>query len=147
MAVARAAPKRRASLSSSPASAAASSWRPSWASASASCERHGRAVGLISPHSACARPPFWKCATASGPAVGRAQRLPDRRGGLGNVFQQVFDLEGGSKHIFDYDLDGRIASKTKASGSMAVKATETDPAGAIASTCETGPFTWSANSG
>jgi hypothetical protein len=68
-------------------------------------------------------------------------------GAFGDVFQQPFDIDGGGKRTFDYDIKGRIAGKTSASGSVAVKMTETDPAGTVTTSCDAGSFTWNARSG
>jgi hypothetical protein len=66
-------------------------------------------------------------------------------GAFGATFQQPFDVEG-LKRTFDYAVDGSVRNGT-ASGTLAVKVTDTDAAGAAVSTCDTGPISWSARSG
>lgn len=68
-------------------------------------------------------------------------------GEFGDAFQVPVDLDGGGKATVDYDVKGRVASSTSASGSASVKLTETDAAGAVTSSCDTGSFSWTARSG
>ena len=68
-------------------------------------------------------------------------------GAFASVLQQPFDLGGGDKRTFDYDTEGSLAGAANASGRFSVKVAETDAAGAVTSTCETGGIRWTARSG
>jgi hypothetical protein len=66
--------------------------------------------------------------------------ITDRK--FGDRFQSTFDAGGGAKVVVDYALDGRL-SKSKASGTVSVKVTRTDAAGAVTRTCDSGSVSWS----
>ena len=68
-------------------------------------------------------------------------------GGFGSVLQHPVDLGGGDKRTFDYDAEGSLAGEASASGRISVNLTDTDAAGAVTSTCETGRIRWTARSG
>lgn len=66
--------------------------------------------------------------------------ITDRK--FNDSFQQTFDAGGGEKVAVDYALDGRLG-KSKASGSVSVKFTRTDAAGAVTRACDSGTVDWS----
>ena len=58
-----------------------------------------------------------------------------RTGRWGDKFTGRFQIEGGAgERTFEYDLSGRIRGST-ATGALAVKVTDRNPAGAVTSTC------------
>src|SRR5215208_2888287 len=76
----------------------------------------------------------WAAPCTNGGGVLVPDSLTDFRitnGAFGDVFQQVFPLDGGGSMTFDYELAGVIASRTLSTGNLTVKMTETDAAGAV----------------
>ena len=67
-------------------------------------------------------------------------------GHFGDAFAQVFTPDGGGEGKVDYDITGRVA-RTRASGTVRVNLTETDPAGAVTVACDSGIVPWEAVSG
>ena len=72
--------------------------------------------------------------------------FPISAAGFGDTFQAQTEIDGGGKETLDYAINGRVG-KTKASGRLSVKITDTDGSGATTSTCNTGSVTWSAKTG
>jgi hypothetical protein len=68
-----------------------------------------------------------------------------RTGRFGNPFTDDVTNASGSKVHYDYDVAGRV-NKAAAKGTLQVKITETDPAGA-ATSCDSGGVTWKAATG
>lgn len=66
-------------------------------------------------------------------------------GRFGDAFTQEFTPEPGIKTTFAYVLAGD-AGRTKASGTLQVKVTETDAAGATSATCDSTLLKWTASS-
>jgi hypothetical protein len=93
----------------------------------------------------------WRgpCATSGGYI-----RIPEhfgnfalkRSGAFGNPFQSEYALDDGGKSSWQYRLTGRV-TKTKASGALQAKLSETDAAGAMTETCDSGNVTWKAATG
>jgi hypothetical protein len=69
-----------------------------------------------------------------------------RSGAFADTFSQDFAMDGGGKRTFAYNVAARI-TKTTARGTIQVGVTETDPAGAQTSSCDTGSVTWKALTG
>ena len=74
----------------------------------------------------------------------RASRSPSGR--FGDAFDQTYTPDGGGEGKVSYDITGRVA-RTRASGSVRVNVTETDPAGAVTMACDSGTVPWEAVSG
>ena len=92
----------------------------------------------------------WAAMCTNGGAVLIPDSLTDFRitnGSFGDTFQQVFPLDGGGSMTFDYDLAGVVASRTRSTGNLSVKMTETDAAGAVQAVCDAGRSSWTVRSG
>jgi hypothetical protein len=72
--------------------------------------------------------------------------LVGRTGRFGAPFARDWATGTGGRVRNDVDLAGRV-SKTKASGTLQVKVSETDANGATTDTCDTGGITWKAATG
>jgi len=68
------------------------------------------------------------------------------RGRFGDAFDQSYTPDGGGEGKASYDITGRVA-RTRASGSVRVNVTETDPAGAVTMACDSGTIPWEAVGG
>ena len=81
-------------------------------------------------------------------------RVPDhfgnfvlkRSGSFGNPFSTDLPREGGGTSNWQYRLAGRV-TKTKASGVLQAKLSETDAAGVATDSCDAGNVTWKAATG
>jgi hypothetical protein len=67
-------------------------------------------------------------------------------GHFGEAFAQIFTPNEGGEGRIAYDITGRVA-RTRASGTVRVNLTETDPAGAVTVACDSGIVPWEAVSG
>jgi hypothetical protein len=93
----------------------------------------------------------WRAPCASS---GGYFRVPDhfvnfplkRTGGFGNPFSDDAPIDAGGKRHWDYSISGRV-SKTKAKGTLAVKVSDNDAAGASLDVCDTGRVSWKASTG
>lgn len=72
--------------------------------------------------------------------------FPLANGRFGDAFDQSYTPDGGGEGKASYDITGRIA-RTRASGSVRVNVTETDPAGAVTLACDSGTIPWEAVTG
>ena len=72
--------------------------------------------------------------------------FPLARGRFGDAFDRTYSPDGGGEGKASYDITGRVA-RTRASGSVRVNVTETDPAGAVTMACDSGTIPWEAVSG
>jgi hypothetical protein len=72
--------------------------------------------------------------------------FPLASGRFGDAFDQSYTPDGGGEGKVSYDITGRVA-RTRASGSVRVNVTETDPAGAVTMACDSGTIPWEAVSG
>jgi len=72
--------------------------------------------------------------------------FPLQSGRFGDAFDQTYTPDGGGEGKASYDITGRVA-RTRASGSVRVNVTETDPAGAVTMACDSGTVPWEAVSG
>ena len=72
--------------------------------------------------------------------------FPLQSGRFGDAFDQTYTPDGGGDGKASYDITGRVA-RTRASGSVRVNVTETDPAGAVTMACDSGTVPWEAVSG
>jgi len=72
--------------------------------------------------------------------------FPLANGRFGDAFDQSYAPDGGGEGKVSYDITGRV-SRTRASGSVRVNVTQTDPAGAVAMACDSGTIPWEAVSG
>ncbi len=81
-------------------------------------------------------------------------RIPDHfvnfavksTGRFGNPFSADFPMDAGGKRHYDYSITGRVTKKA-AKGTLQVKISETDAAGATTDSCDSGGVTWSAATG
>lgn len=86
------------------------------------------------------------CTPSGGVLIGDVvSEFPIRDGKFGDSFPYTVDLDNGEKLTLDYVIDGRL-SRAKASGSVSVKLTSRNPAGAVTSTCDSGAVSWSLRS-
>jgi hypothetical protein len=65
---------------------------------------------------------------------------------FGDAWSRDFSLDDGSKRTFAYSVAGKLG-RGKASGSLQVKVTQTDPAGAQTMSCDSGAVSWRALTG
>ena len=72
--------------------------------------------------------------------------FPLSGGHFGDAFSLGYTPDEGGDGKVDYDLVGRVA-RTRASGTVRVNLTETDPAGAVTLACDSGIVPWEAVSG
>ncbi len=72
--------------------------------------------------------------------------FPLSGGHFGDAFSLSYTPDEGGAGKVDYDLVGRVA-RTRASGTVRVNLTETDPAGAVTVACDSGIVPWEAVSG
>ena len=72
--------------------------------------------------------------------------FPLSGGHFGDAFSVSYSPDEGGAGKADYDLVGRVA-RTRASGTVRVNVTETDPAGAVTVACDSGFVPWEAVSG
>jgi hypothetical protein len=69
-----------------------------------------------------------------------------RTGAFGNPFSGDAPIDAGGKRHWDYSISGRV-SKTKAKGTLAVKVSDNDAAGASVDVCDTGRVSWKVTTG
>jgi hypothetical protein len=69
-----------------------------------------------------------------------------KRHRFGDAFTQDYTLDDGSKRTFAYDVAGKL-DRSAASGSLQVKVTQTDLAGAQTMSCDSGAVSWRALTG
>ena len=72
--------------------------------------------------------------------------FPLSGGRFGDAFDQFYKPDGGGEGKVSYDITGRVAAK-RASGSLRVNLTETDPAGTVTVACDSETISWSAATG
>ena len=93
----------------------------------------------------------WQSASCQPPdaflRVGeRATSFPLRHTRFGDAWDQSYNLDGGGKAAVSYALDGRVARRS-ATGTLQVKVEETDAAGAVTMTCDSGTVGWRTTTG
>ena len=76
----------------------------------------------------------------------RFGNFPLGKGRFGDAFDVPYDAGDGNAGKAAYDIAGRVA-RTRASGTLHVNVTETDPAGAVATACDSGSVSWQALTG
>jgi hypothetical protein len=88
-----------------------------------------------------------RCVPDGAMSIGdRLTDFPIKNHRFGDAFSRDYSLDDGSKRTFAYKIAGKLA-RTKASGSLRVKVTQTDPTGAQTLSCDSGTVTWKALTG
>lgn len=72
--------------------------------------------------------------------------FPLGQGHFGDAFDMTYTPDSGGEGKVAYDITGRVA-RTRASGTFRVGLTETDPAGTVTTTCDSGSVSWDAVTG
>jgi hypothetical protein len=72
--------------------------------------------------------------------------FPLSGGRFGDAFDMGYTPDEGGEGKVSFDITGRVA-RTRASGSLRVNLTETDPAGTVTTACDSGIVPWDAVSG
>jgi hypothetical protein len=93
----------------------------------------------------------WQSASCQPPdtflrAGERFTDFPLRHARFGDAWDQTFGLDGGGKSTVSYEVAGKVARRA-ANGTLQVQVKETDAAGAVTMTCDSGDLRWRAATG
>jgi hypothetical protein len=92
----------------------------------------------------------WETASCQPPGSMRISEwftdFPLRGGAFGDSFDQTYPADGGGQFTYSYALKGS-ASRRASRGTLSVQVKQTDGAGAVVATCDSGSVSWHAKTG